>query len=58
MFAEAGNQFGQLQILQSEKILATYLILFEVERSVIDDAAIESTENLQRFRRLWKRHRR
>lgn len=55
MFAEAGNQFGQLQILQSEKILATYLILFEVERSVIDDAAIESTNEFTALQEIMEK---
>lgn len=55
MFAEAGNQFGQLQILQSEKILASYLILFEVERSVIDDAAIESTNEFTALQEIMEK---
>ena len=44
MFAESGKQFGQLQILNSEKILESFLILFNVEKSIIDDAAIESSD--------------
>lgn len=44
MFAEAGKQFGQLQILNSEKILESFLILFNVEKSIVDDTAIESSD--------------
>lgn len=44
MFAESGKQFGQLQILNSEKILKSFLILFNVEKSIVDDTAIESSD--------------
>lgn len=44
MFAESGKQFGQLQILSGQKILESFLILFNVEKSIIDDAAIESSD--------------
>ena len=44
MFAEAGNQFGQLQILSGQKILESFLILFDVEKSIVDDEAIESSD--------------
>lgn len=44
MFAESGKQFGQLQILQDEIIVESFLVLFDVERSIIDDAAIESSD--------------
>lgn len=44
MFAESGKQFGQLQILNSEKILESFLILFNVEKSIVDDTAIESSD--------------
>lgn len=44
MFAESGKQFGQLQILSGQKILESFLILFDVEKSIIDDAAIESSD--------------
>ena len=44
MFAESGKQFGQLQILQGESIVESFLILFDVERSIVDDSAIESSD--------------
>ncbi len=44
MFAESGKQFGQLQILSGQKILESFLILFNVEKSIVDDAAIESSD--------------
>lgn len=44
MFAEAGKQFGQLQILSGQKILESFLILFDVEKSIVDDSAIESSD--------------
>lgn len=44
MFAESGKQFGQLQILNSEKILESFLILFNIEKSIVDDTAIESSD--------------
>ena len=44
MFAEAGNQFGQLQILSGQKILESFLILFDIEKSIVDDSAIESSD--------------
>lgn len=42
MFAEAGVQEGQLEILYEEDILATFLINFRVERNIISESAIES----------------
>lgn len=44
MFAESGKQFGQLQILSGQKILESFLILFDVEKSIVDDSAIESSD--------------
>lgn len=44
MFAESGKQFGQLQILQDESIVESFLVLFDVERSIVDDSAIESSD--------------
>lgn len=44
MFAESGKQFGQLQILSGQKILESFLILFDVEKSIVDDTAIESSD--------------
>lgn len=44
MFAESGKQFGQLQILQGESIVESFLVLFDVERSIVDDSAIESSD--------------
>lgn len=44
MFAESGKQFGQLQILSGQKILESFLILFDIEKSIVDDSAIESSD--------------
>lgn len=44
MFAEAGLQEGQIQILSGEKILATFLIVFRVERNLISESAVESSD--------------
>lgn len=44
MFAESGKQFGQLQILSGQKILESFLILFDIEKSIVDDDAIESSD--------------
>lgn len=42
MFAEAGTQEGQIQILSGEDILATFLLDFCVERNIVSESAIES----------------
>ena len=42
MFAEAGTQEGQIQILSGEDILATFLLDFRVERNIVSESAIES----------------
>lgn len=55
MFAEAGKQFGQLQILSGQKILESFLILFDVEKSIIDDAAIESTNEFTALQEIMKK---
>lgn len=44
MFAESGKQLGQLQILNGQKILESFLILFNVEKSIVDTTAAESTD--------------
>lgn len=44
MFAESGKQLGQLQILNGQKILESFLILFNVEESIVDTTAAESTD--------------
>lgn len=43
MFAEAGLQEGQIEILSGENILATFLMVFRVERNIISESAIESS---------------
>lgn len=44
MFAEAGEQEGQLQLTSGQKILVTFPILFRVERNLISESAMESTD--------------
>ena len=44
MFAEAGEQEGQLQLTSGQKILVTFPILFRVERNLISESAVESTD--------------
>ena len=44
MFAEAGEQEGQLQLTSGQKILVTFPILFRVERNLISGSAVESTD--------------
>lgn len=44
MFAEAGEQEGQLQITSGQKVLVTFPILFQVERNLISGSAVESTD--------------
>lgn len=44
MFAEVGEQEGQLQLTSGQKILVTFPILFRVERNLISGSAVESTD--------------
>ena len=44
MFAEAGEQEGQLQLTSGQKLLVTFPILFRVERNLISESAVESTD--------------
>lgn len=44
MFAEVGEQEGQLQLTSGQKILVTFPILFRVERNLISESAVESTD--------------
>lgn len=43
MFAETGEQPGQVQIISGSKTLVTFQIIFDVERNIISESAIEST---------------
>lgn len=43
LFAEAGVQEGQLQIAAHGKILVTFLLCFNIEKNIIKNSAIEST---------------
>jgi len=42
-FAEAGRQFAQLQITNGEKILVSYILFFEIEKNLIEESAIPSS---------------
>ena len=42
MFAEAGEYPGQIQIVKSSSILATFLIPFQVERNIVSESAVQS----------------
>lgn len=42
MFAEAGEYPGQIQIVKSPSILATFLIPFQVERNIVSESAVQS----------------
>lgn len=44
MFAESGRQIGQIQIVRSGKILVSFLLIFDVERNIISDSAVESSD--------------
>nr|DAK65775.1 MAG TPA: Baseplate component [Caudoviricetes sp.] len=42
-FAESGKQSGQIQIVKSDKILVSYIIHFDIEKNLIDESAIPSS---------------
>ena len=44
MFAEYGEQAGQLEILSGGKVLQSFLLVFRVEKSVIYGSSIKSTD--------------
>lgn len=44
MFAESGRQVGQIQIARSGKILVSFLLIFDVEKNIISDSAVESSD--------------
>ena len=44
MFAEAGRQAGQVQVLNGQKILVSFPLVFDVEKNIIDSSAIESSD--------------
>lgn len=45
MFAEFGKQLGQVQIVNDEKITATYLLEFEIEKNLaFESSAVESSD--------------
>lgn len=44
MFAEAGEQEGQMQLTSGQKLLVTFPILFRVEWNLISESAVESTD--------------
>lgn len=44
MFAESGRQVGQIQIARSGKILVSFPLIFDVERNIISDSAVESSD--------------
>lgn len=43
MFAECGEQTGQIQILAETTLLVSFPIIFDVESNIISDSAVEST---------------
>lgn len=43
MFAEAGRQLGQVQITKGDKVLVSFVLIFDVEKNIIDSSAIESS---------------
>lgn len=43
MFAEYGEQAGQLEILSGGKVLQSFLLVFRVEKSIIYGSSIQST---------------
>lgn len=43
MFAESRLQEGQIQILSGDDILATFLIVFRIEKNIISESAVESS---------------
>lgn len=43
MFAEAGEYPGQIQIVKGDSILVSFTIPFQVERNLISESAVEST---------------
>lgn len=43
MFAEYGEQAGQLEILSGGKVLQSFLLIFRIEKSIIYESNIEST---------------
>lgn len=42
-FAESGRQNGQIQIIIGEDILVSFILKFDIERNLISDSAIESS---------------
>ena len=51
MFAEAGEQEGQLQLTSGQKILVTFPILFRVERNLISESESRTCGGGSRKRR-------
>lgn len=43
MFAEHGKQFGQVQLIKDGSILTTYMLEFDIEKNIIEESAVEST---------------
>lgn len=43
-FAESGKQSGQIQIVIGDKILVSYIIHFDIERNLIEESAIPSSD--------------
>lgn len=43
MFAEEGGAMAQVQILTGAKVAATFLLAFDVEKNIISESAVEST---------------
>lgn len=43
MFAEEGRAMAQVQILTGAKVAATFLLAFDVEKNIISESAVEST---------------
>lgn len=44
MFAESGEQKGQLQIISGSTVLFSFLIIFRVEENLLSESAIESSD--------------
>lgn len=44
MFAESGSQFGQVQIVDGEMVAVTFQLPFIVGKNMVDDEAIESSD--------------
>lgn len=44
MFAEAGRQAGQIQVLNGQKILVSFPLVFDVDKNIIDESLVTDNE--------------